>query len=124
MRTGNLGKMLSIDARGRFGYSGAFGRLALGYNRFGWYNLYAGVYQKRYFYGKPYISRSRITWGGNPQTEKQQLWRGVFADGKIAYNALTEGGEKFYRLWGATTGLTAYNKFMSEYLKDHKNVLD
>mgnify|MGYP007099592342 CR=1 FL=1 len=53
MRTGALGKLLSIEARGKFGYSGAFGRIAFGFNRFGFYNWYCGIYQKKNLLGKP-----------------------------------------------------------------------
>jgi len=124
MRTGTMGKLLSLDARGRFGYSGGFGRIAFGYNRFGFYNWYCGTYQKKYYYGKPYIARQRITWGSNPQTERQQLWRGVFADGKAEYDLLDNEARQQWREWGNKRKLTGYNYFMSEWLKEHKNILN
>jgi len=124
MRTGTMGKLLSLDARGKFGFSGGFGRIAFGYNRLGFYNWYCGMYQKKYYYGKPHISRQRFAWGKNNQLEKQQLWRGVFADGKVAYDNLTNEDKQIWRIRGGKRRLTGYNCYMSEWLKDHKSILN
>jgi len=119
-----MGKLLSLDARGRFGYSGAFGRIAFGYTRLGFYNWYCGTYQKKYYFGKPHISRQRITWGSNPQTERQQLWRGVHASGVTEWQTFDIETKEQWRLRARNRRITAFNMFMSEWLKSHKYVLD
>jgi hypothetical protein len=117
MRTGSMGKLLSLDARGKFGYSGGFGRVAFGYTRLGFYNWYCGIYQKRYYYGTPYISRSKFyrSTGGN--TLRQQNNRAVLAYMWVIWATVDIETKKQYRLRGATKGITGPNLFMSEWLK-------
>jgi hypothetical protein len=124
MHTGPMGKCLSGDARGKFGYSGGLGRLMLGYNRLGFYNWYCGIYQKKYLWGKPYISRQKFYRPTNNQKEKQQIWRGVFRDGKTQYDLLTTEQKIEYKKRGAVQQITGYNLFMSEWLYSHKSILN
>lgn len=123
MHTGAIGKGMSLDARGKFGFSGGFGRIAFGYNRFGFYSWYAGVYQKKYYFGKPYISRQKFNWGSNPQTEFQQLWRAQVASGWVAWFALTSDQKWQYRDRAKNLTMTGANLFMREWLNAHKDVL-
>lgn len=123
MRTGNLGKLYSLDARGKFGYSGGFGRIAFGYTRLGFYNWFCGIYQKKYFYGKPFISRSKFYRPTNPQTELQQAWRGVVASGWDEWNTFTAEKKEEYKKIGDSRRITGPNAFMSEWLNSHKNIL-
>jgi hypothetical protein len=124
MHTGALGKVLSGEARGKFGYSGGFGRIAFGYTRFGFYNWYAGIYQKKYYFGKPYISRMKFYRPKNNQKPTQQLWRGVFKDGKAQYDLLSDEQKLVYKKRGILKHITGYNIFMSEWLFAHKNILN
>jgi len=119
-----MGKLLSLDARGKFGYSGGLGRIALGYTRLGFYNWYCGIYQKKYYFGKPYISRMKFYRPTNNQMETQQLWRGVLADGIIAWRALTSEQKKSFNKRAIGKTMSGYNLFLSEYLNSHKSILD
>lgn len=56
----------------------------------------------------------------NPQTEPQQAWRGVFADGKTAWDALDPETKEQYRLKGRKLKMTGYNFHQSEYLKANR----
>ncbi len=124
MHTGNMGKLLSIDARGKFGFSGGFGRIAFGYTRLGFYNWYAGIYQKKYLYGVPYLSRMKFYRPTNNQHENQQLWRSQVTGGWVAWRALDPETREQWRLRGMKRRMTGPNAFMSEWLKSHKSVLD
>jgi len=117
MRTGTLGKLLSIDARGRFGYSGGFGRIAFGDTRLGFYNWYCGIYQKKYYYGKPFISRMKFYRPTNPQTETQQAWRALIQQGWDFYRALSDDQKLNYKVRSKNLHMTGPNLFMSEFLK-------
>lgn len=120
MRTGALGKLYSLDARGKFGYSGGLGRLALGYNRLGFYNWFCGIYQKKYYYGKPFISRSKFYRPKNPKTVKQQAWRSVYADSIIAWRTLDDNIKLLYNKRACGQRMSGYNLFQKEYLNNHK----
>lgn len=109
-----------IDIRGQLGRGGGFGRIALGYNFFGFYSKYSGIYQKKYYFGTPYISKMKFYRPTNPQTVPQQAWRAVFADGKIAWSALDPEAKEQYRLKGQRRKMSGYNFFQSEYLKSHR----
>lgn len=114
-----MGKLLSLDARGKFGYSGGLGRLSLGYNRLGFYNWYCGIYQKKYYYGKPFISRSKFYRPINPRTEIQQSWRTVLKNAVLAWQALDNENKAIYNKRAKGHIMSGYNVFVSEYLKSH-----
>ena len=123
MRCGNMGKLLSLDARGRFGYSGGFGRIAFGYTRLGFYSWWCGTYQKKYYYGKPFICRQRITWGRNNKHELQQAWRAVVASGWEQWATFDADTKFAWKRRGEDRRITGPNAFMSEWLIIHKYVL-
>lgn len=116
MRTGGMGKLLSMDARGKFGWSGGFGRIAFGYTRFGFYSWYAGIYQKKYYFGKPYISRMKFYRPTNPQTVKQQNWRAVHAYAVALWQAFETSVKTAYNKRAQRKKMSGYNLWLSEYL--------
>ncbi len=109
-----------IDIRGSLGRGGGFGRVALGFNYFGLYSRYSGIYQKKYYFGKPYISKMKFYRPTNPQTEAQQAWRAVFASAKGAWTSLDPETKEAYRLRGQRKQMTGMNFYISEYLKSHR----
>jgi hypothetical protein len=120
MRVGTLDKLLSLDARGRFGYGGGFGRIALGYNRFGFYSKFSGIYSKKYYYGVPYISKMKMYRPTNNRLENQQAWRAVFRDGFNVWKTFDENEKNKWRKRAKNLHMTGFNKFMSEYLQTHR----
>lgn len=118
MHTGSMGKLLSLDARGSFGRSGGFGRIAFGFTYLGYYEWYAGIYQKKYYFGKPYISRMKFYRPTNPRTLKQQNWRAVCANGWTYWNSLTIEQKENYRIEGIKKRMSGANCFMSFWLKN------
>lgn len=109
-----------LDIRGRFGRGGGFGRIAFAYNFFGFYSKYSGIYSKKYYFGTPYISKMKFYRPTNPQTEAQQAWRTVFANGKSAWSALEPEIKEQFRLKGQRRKMTGMNFFLSEYLKANR----
>jgi hypothetical protein len=120
MRTGALNKLYSIDARGKLGYAGGFARITFGYNRFGFYEWLCGVYQKKYMWGRSYISKQRFYRSIDTKTDAQLAWRAVFVEGKQAYDALSSEEKQAWRDRTKRKTMTGYNLFMSEYLNSHK----
>lgn len=120
MRVEGLDKLNSLDARGRFGYGGGFGRLSFGFNRFGFYSKFCGIYQKKYYYGVPYISKMKMYRPTNPRTAPQQNWRAVFNAGVNAWFALDAESKDIWRRRAKNLHMTGFNKFMSEYLQSHR----
>lgn len=117
MRTGAMQKGYSLDARGTFGYSGGFGRLAFGFNRFGFYDFMCGIYSKKYHYGKPYISKMKFYRPTNPRTISQQNWRAICAYGWVLWYDLESATRLAYAKRAKSKHFTGANLFMSEWLK-------
>jgi hypothetical protein len=116
MRADGLKKMLSEDARGKFGRGGGFGRIAFGYNFFGFYSEFSGIYQKHYYCGKPYISKMKFYRPSNPRTDKQQAWRNKFASGMQAWGALEPEVKEQWSIKAKKERIPAYSLFLRQYL--------
>ena len=114
MRADGLDKMLSEDARGKFGRGGGFGRIALGYNFFGAYDKFSGIYSKKYYYGKPYISKMKFYRPTNPRTTKQQAWRTVFANGMHAWGLLDPETKEQWNLKAKRLKIPGYSLYLRE----------
>ena len=123
MHTGAMGKCYSLDCRGKFGYSGRFGRIAFGYTRLGFYNWYCGIYQKKYYFGKPYLSRMKFYRPTNNQKPQQQLWRGQIRSGVLEWQSFSTSQKKVYNIRAKSRGMSGYNLFLRDWLNLHKDVL-
>ncbi len=119
MNTGSNGRIMSLDARGKFGYSGGFGRIAFGYTRLGFYNWFCGIYQKKTRHGKSFISRMRFYRPTNNQLPGQQSWRGVMASAVLAWQALTPPARAKWAKIAIKKKMSGYNAFLSYYLRTH-----
>jgi len=119
MRADGLMKLNSLDSRGKFGRGGGFGRISFGYNFFAFYSIYSGIYQKKYYFGVPYISKSKFYRPTNPRTVAQQAHRSVFADGMTAWSSLDPETKESYRIQGRPLKLSGMNFFLRQYLLTH-----
>jgi hypothetical protein len=117
MHTGAMGKVYSIDARGKFGFSGGFGRIAFGYNRLGFYNWYCGIYMKKYLWGKPYISRGKFWRPTNTRMLGQQNWRYTFKYAMDLWKNLDTETKNIYIERAKPLHLIGYNLFVKEFLR-------
>jgi len=55
----------------------------------------------------------------NPQTEAQQSWRGIFSDGVLAWQGLSEAAKNEYRERVKDLDLSGFNLYLREYLFAH-----
>lgn len=83
-------------------------------------NPWSGIYQTRRKYGKRFHVRMRFYVPYNPQTVLQQAWRQKFKDAVSAFRVLDSVQLEYHRKRGMRYKMTAYNSFISEYLKLHK----
>jgi len=113
-------KLYSLDVRGEIGYSGGFGLIAFGWNRFGFYNVMCGIYAKFRTLKGPKLVRKVFYRPTNPQTVPQQAWRSIFADGKVAWDSLTLDQKKLYNKKAQSRRMTGYNLFMSQWLQSRR----
>jgi len=112
-------RLNSLSVTKKFGRGGGFGKICFGYNFFGFYSIFSGIYQKKYYYGKPYISKSKFYRPTNPRTTAQQAWRAVFSASWVAWRALDSDTQEIYKKKGALKKMGGANLFISEYLKAH-----
>jgi hypothetical protein len=116
MHTGSMGMGYSMEARGQFAYSGGFGRIKFAYNRFGFYHWLAGIYQKKYIWGKSYFSREQFYRPSNPQTLAQQNWRAVHAFAWTLWRLASSDTQKMLNKKGNLKHMTGPNLFFSHWL--------
>lgn len=119
MRTSVKSRPMAFDVRGSFGYSGAFGRIAFGFNRFGFYDWNCGIYQKKYYYGEPYISKMKFYRPTNPRTLLQQSWRSIFTAGSVHWSSFTTNDKKSYNMRAKAYYMTGFNLHQREWLSSH-----
>jgi hypothetical protein len=115
-----LGERINITTIGQVGKGGGFGRISLGYNIFGHYSPFFGIFSKKRFGKESWVSNMRFYRTPNPRTPAQQAWRAVFRAGKLAWDVLDEGTKDYYRIEGKKKKMEGYNIFMSGYLYSHR----
>lgn len=112
-----LEKLNSLEARGKFAYSGGLGRIRLGYTRLGFYNEMHGVYQRKVTLQGKKTSRMRYYRPTNPQTVPQQAWRANMATMWGVYNTLTSDEKLQLSREARRYRLSGPQLFASRYLK-------
>ncbi len=112
--------LLSIDARGQFGYTAGCGFARCSNARCGSSKLYGGIYSRKKLVGGWGISRMRVYRPSNPQTVTQQTWRGIFSEGVLLWQSLTQEQKDVYLNQAHRSHMTTFNVFMSEYLREHR----
>jgi hypothetical protein len=123
-------KLLSLDARGKFGVGCEIGVIMPG----GFYygdepplipSLYgapiptSGVFQHRHKGASVGLFLLRHFIPKNPRTEEQQANRQKYADGIVAWQALTTIQKEVYNKRSQGKKMTGFNLFLREYLKSH-----
>ncbi len=106
---------------GKLGKPSGLGHFTLGWSELGEINMALGVYQRRRTkQGKKSI-HMRYTWPKNPQTQKQQDWRQIFADAMDAWKNLTDAEKEVYNNARYPEGMNGHNRFVREYLQEHRS---
>lgn len=112
--------LLSDDFRGKFGRPSGFGAYICGENRLGEFEPRSGVYQVHRTGKRKMLSRHVDNFPTNPRTPAQQAWRAIFASGKLAWDSLDTETQRTYNVRRYPPHMSGYNRFMSEYLKEHR----
>lgn len=115
-------KLMSLSARGKFGFTAGCGFARCGYSRCGASKLYGGIYQKKRTFVGTRISRERYYRPTNPQTEAQQSWRGVLADGWVEYATLTTDERVLLSKQARPLRLSGPQLFMRRWLLAHREM--
>jgi hypothetical protein len=129
-----LDTTLALEMRGRLGFGRGYGFNAFGYSRYGSFNNVSGIYSRKLIAsgddwqnakkaGRWAISAMRFYRPTNPQTEKQQTWRGFFTEGKVQYDLLTTGQRALLSKEARKRRMTGYNLFQSRWLASHRGLL-
>lgn len=123
-------KLLSLDARGKFGMNCEFGLIMPGGSLFGdepplipsFYGApipTSGVFQHRHKGSKIGVFLLRHFIPKNPRTEEQQANRQKYADGIVSWQGLTTEQKQVYNKRSQGKKMSGYNLFLREYLKSH-----
>lgn len=116
----NLDALLSFNTSKKLGFSGGFGAIAPGYNRFGFYDIRAGIYQRKKTLKGYRTSRMAFYRPTNPQTVAQQAWRATFAAGMVAYAALTPTEKGLLFKAARSQRISASNLFLRKWLQSRR----
>lgn len=109
----------SLNIRGELSFSCGFGAIRFAFNRFGLFNPYAGIYQRKKTLKGWRLSKMAFYRVSNPRTSEQQSWRAIFSAGWVAYAALTSDQKKLYTLQARRYRMSGPNLFMREWLRSH-----
>ena len=117
--------------RGTYGFGRGYGACVYGKARYAASCDQAGIYQRkvhglgstlmpRQEAGRYAISRMKFYRPTNNQQPQQQIWRGIFASGKAAYDTLSTDEKKTLREEASGGTMTGFNLFMSRFLQAHR----
>lgn len=108
--------ILALGLVGKIGRPADYGDKWYGWNEYGAFEDIYGIYRRRPTEKGVTLVKCQFYWPTNPQTAPQQSWRGVFTDGVIAYQALSEGEKETYRKEAEGKPLSGFNLYLREYL--------
>lgn len=118
MRTDKLGQRINIDNRGKIGRGGGFGFIRYGKNFFGLNCPLFGVWQKKYYYGKPYLCRQVMKGSTNHRYLAQQNWRYTHAFAVYLWQNMETEQKEVYRILGIPFALPAYQMWLKKFLRE------
>lgn len=116
-----MDKLMSLDVRGRIGYSSGFGRMVCGIVQFGYFDNVSGVYQHRHTLQGRQVVKMRFSAASNPRTPAQQAWRAVFSAGRAVYSTLTSEQKHILSIEARKYQLSGQTLFMRRYLQSHRS---
>lgn len=108
---------LSISTRGIIGRPWGAGAMTAGRSWAGDTFSYSGIYQRRPRISGQILVKMKHYRSPNPQTEKQQAWRGYFADVKDVWDNLDEQVKTWWRASRYPYNMGGWNRFASKYMK-------
>lgn len=115
---GPFERFVTLQTTKRFGLPNGYGQLIAGWGKYGYFNPYAGYYQRRRGVKGEIIVRTKFYKPQNPDSEAQLLARAKWASGVSAWHGLDESQKQFYRDLQYPTHQSGFNRFMARYMKD------
>lgn len=112
-----IDKLVSLDVRGKMGFSAGCGIARCGYSRCGASARFGGIYSRKKTLKGWKTSRMKYYAPTNPQTEAQTARRSLFAMGVSAWQGLTDLDKVYYNKVGRKYRMTGFNFFMRWYLR-------
>jgi hypothetical protein len=113
-------KLMSLDVRGKFGYSSGFGNINYGYSKFGFLSSVSGIYQRKKTLKGYKTSLMKFYGPTNPRTITQQSWRTVFSNAMSAYQGLTSQEKVLLSKEARKYRMTGHNLFIRRYLQANR----
>lgn len=108
---------LSLSTRGIVGRPFGAGMMWAGYSRVGDDFEYSGIYQRRPRITGQILVKMKHYRSPNPRTDKQQAWRGYFADVKGIWDTFTPTVKEVWQKTLVKKGMGGWNTFASVYMK-------
>lgn len=102
-----------------YGMNGHLGNQRLGHLCLGYENEPAGIYQRKYQFGKPITSREKFYMQNKPRTANQNAAAATFAAGMAAWALLTDDQKEVYNNKAKKYRIEGVNLFMREYMLSH-----
>ena len=93
-----------------------YGYSVFGYNKYGDIILLSGIYRTDNVTGKTKCYREPYYIPKNPRSEAQQAQRQKYANGVVAWQALTEEEKEIYNKRAKHKKYSGYHLFLKEYL--------
>lgn len=123
-------KLISFEARKKFGIPNQYGYIVYGIARYGEKNDYAGIYQMRHTPYGTWPSAQKVPRGrfcvrmrhyAPPETAKRLAnpRRVIYGNAVGAWRLLSTSQKEFYRVKSFGKHMSGYNVFMKEYLISH-----
>ena len=109
----------SFEAHKKVGLPNGYGRILYGISKYGINDERAGIYRTAHHDGRRFTQKMKFYRPTNPQTEAQQTWRGVFADGVLAWQNLTPAEKAQYNESAKPRKLNGFMYYMRLWLKSH-----
>jgi len=116
MKINKLGQRINIDNRGKLGRAGGFGRISFGYNTFGLYSFFYGIYKLHATKGHKELNKTRFYRPTNPNSEKQQYWRTCYKNGIIAWQHLHPSAKLKCNNAAKKFSYSGFNLYLKKYL--------
>lgn len=110
-------RLLSMQAWGKVGFSGGYGRARHGVARYGYYLKYAGIYSRRKTLRGQGIVQMDFMRPENPRTALQMMWRQYFGTAWYFYSLLTTQEKEAYLYSSRKARRSIPQLFLREWLR-------
>lgn len=111
--------ILALGLVGKVGKPLGYGDQEYGNFEYGEEEDIYGIYRRRPTEKGITLVKCQFYEPTNPKTEAQMSWRGIFSDGVLAWQNLSESAKNVYREKVKILDLSGFNLFMREYLLAH-----